>query len=166
MPVQGLNAKMFRIRLEWREHGSFYKSSEWETNLSKSSHTFNSLLFIFPWILNFLIIILYVQALSVQFSSVAQSCPTLCNPMNGRQHARPPCPSPTPRVYSNSCPSGSLQRTITGCSGLVDCYDHKNMCDIFYNLEAKRIWKITYIYIYIHIYMCVYNWVILLYTWK
>ena len=23
----------------------------------------------------------------------------------GPQHARPPCPSPTPRVYSNSCPS-------------------------------------------------------------
>ena len=23
---------------------------------------------------------------------------------NGRQDARPPCPSPTPRVYSNSCP--------------------------------------------------------------
>jgi len=23
---------------------------------------------------------------------------------NGLQHARPPCPSPTPRVYSNSCP--------------------------------------------------------------
>ena len=40
---------------------------------------------------------------SVQFSSVAQSCPTLCNPMN-RKHARPPWPSPTPRVYPNSCP--------------------------------------------------------------
>ena len=25
--------------------------------------------------------------------------------LHGRQHARPPCPSPTPRVYSNSCPS-------------------------------------------------------------
>ena len=25
--------------------------------------------------------------------------------LNGQQHARPPCPSPTPRVYSNSCPS-------------------------------------------------------------
>ena len=37
-----------------------------------------------------------------QFSSVAQLCPTLCNPM---QHIRPPCPSPTPRVYPNSCPS-------------------------------------------------------------
>ena len=23
---------------------------------------------------------------------------------NGLQHTRPPCPSPTPRVYSNSCP--------------------------------------------------------------
>ena len=24
---------------------------------------------------------------------------------HGLQHARPPCPSPAPRVYSNSCPS-------------------------------------------------------------
>ena len=41
---------------------------------------------------------------SVQFSSVAQSCLTLCNPMN---HSTPglPCPSPTPGVHSNSCPS-------------------------------------------------------------
>ena len=38
----------------------------------------------------------------VQFSSVAQSCPTLCDPMN--RGARPPCP-PTPGVYSNSCAS-------------------------------------------------------------
>ena len=40
---------------------------------------------------------------SVQFSSVAQSCLTLWP--REPQHARPPCPSPTPRVYSNSCPS-------------------------------------------------------------
>ena len=39
---------------------------------------------------------------SVQFTSVTQSCPTLCN--HGLQHARPPCPSPTPGVYLNSCP--------------------------------------------------------------
>ena len=39
----------------------------------------------------------------VQFSSVAQSCPTL-RPHES-QHARPPCPSPTPRVHSNSRPS-------------------------------------------------------------
>ena len=41
-----------------------------------------------------------VGVLSVQFSSVTQSCPTLWP--HELQHARPPCPSPTPRVYSNS----------------------------------------------------------------
>ena len=43
--------------------------------------------------------------LSIQFSSVTQSCPTLCDPMDCMQHARLPCPSPTPRACSNSCPS-------------------------------------------------------------
>ena len=33
--------------------------------------------------------------------SVAQSCPTLCSPL---QHTRFPCPSPSPRTCSNSCP--------------------------------------------------------------
>ena len=40
---------------------------------------------------------------SVHFSSIAQSCPTL-RP-HELQHARPPCPSQTPGVHSNSCPS-------------------------------------------------------------
>ena len=41
--------------------------------------------------------------ISVQFSSVAQLCPTLCDPMN---HSTPGLPtSPTPGVHSNSCPS-------------------------------------------------------------
>ena len=40
----------------------------------------------------------------VQFSSVAQSCLTLCDPMNCST-ARPPCPSPAPRVHSDSRPS-------------------------------------------------------------
>ena len=38
-----------------------------------------------------------------QFSSVAHSCLTL--QPHQSQHARHPCPSPTPRVYSNSCSS-------------------------------------------------------------
>ena len=37
----------------------------------------------------------------IQFSSVTQSCLTLCDSM----HARPPCPSPIPRVHSDSRPS-------------------------------------------------------------
>ena len=40
---------------------------------------------------------------SVQFSSVTQSCPALCDPHES-QHVRPPCPPPTPGAYSNSCP--------------------------------------------------------------
>ena len=39
----------------------------------------------------------------VHFRSVAQSCPTLCDP-HEPQHTRPPCPSPTPGAYPNSCP--------------------------------------------------------------
>ena len=38
----------------------------------------------------------------VQYSSVTWSCPTL--QPHGLQHARPPCPTPNPRVYTNSCP--------------------------------------------------------------
>ena len=49
-----------------------------------------------------IILFLYI---SVQFSSVAQLCPTLCDPMNRSTPGWPPCPTPTPRVYSNSCPS-------------------------------------------------------------
>ena len=44
---------------------------------------------------------------SVQFSSVAQSCPTLCmnhESFHELQHARPPCPSPSPGVHSDSRP--------------------------------------------------------------
>ena len=39
-------------------------------------------------------------------SSVAQSCPALCDPMDcSTDHGlQSPCPSPTPAVYSNSCP--------------------------------------------------------------
>ena len=44
-----------------------------------------------------------INGLSVQFSSVAQSCPTL-RPHES-QHARPPCPSPTPGVHVDSRPS-------------------------------------------------------------
>ena len=56
--------------------------------LSTESHFF----FFFKW-----------SCFLVQFSSVAQRCPTLCDP-HGLQHARLPCPSPSPRAYTNSCP--------------------------------------------------------------
>ena len=41
------------------------------------------------------------------FSSVQFSCSVMSDSLRPResQHARPPCPSPTPGVYPNSCPS-------------------------------------------------------------
>ena len=44
----------------------------------------------------------YLGICPVQFSRSAVSDSLW---PHGLQHARPPCPSPTPRVYSNSCPS-------------------------------------------------------------
>ena len=51
------------------------------------------------------------KTLLVQFScSVISNCFQL----HGLQHTRPPCPSPTPGVYPNSCPlSWSCHRTIS-----------------------------------------------------
>ena len=45
-----------------------------------------------------------------QFSSVQFSHSVVSDSLwpHESQHARPPCPSPTPGVYSNSCPSSQL----------------------------------------------------------
>ena len=45
-----------------------------------------------------------VTGISIQFNSVIELCPSLCNPMDPK-HTRLPCPSPTHRAHSNSCPS-------------------------------------------------------------
>ena len=37
---------------------------------------------------------------------------------HGLQHARPPCPSPTPTAYSDSCPSRRWCHPATSCSVL------------------------------------------------
>ena len=47
---------------------------------------------------------------SVQFSSVAQSCPTLCDPMNCSTPGL--CPSSTPGVHSNSCPNSAISSSV------------------------------------------------------
>ena len=53
----------------------------------------------------------------LQFSSVAQLCLTL-RPHES-QHTRPPCPSPTPGVHSNSCPLSRWCHLILCCPLLL-----------------------------------------------
>ena len=54
---------------------------------------------------------------SVQFSSVAQSCPTLHDPMD---HSTPGLPVHTPGIYSNSSPlSQWCHPTISSCRPLL-----------------------------------------------
>ena len=50
---------------------------------------------------------------SVQFSSVTQSCPLFETLL---LHSSPPCPSTTPRVYSNSCPLSQWCHTTISSS--------------------------------------------------
>ena len=47
------------------------------------------------------------QNLIFVICSVQFSCSVVSDSLQPHelQHARPPCPSPTPRIYSNSCPS-------------------------------------------------------------
>ena len=52
---------------------------------------------------------------SIQFSSVAQVCSTLCDPIDSK-HTRPPCLRPTPRVYQNSYPLSWWYHSIISSS--------------------------------------------------
>ena len=59
----------------------------------------------------------YYLGNSIQFSSF--SVVFNCLPPHGLQYARLPCPSPTPRAYSNSCPSSwCCHSTISSCHPL------------------------------------------------
>ena len=50
--------------------------------------------------------IMVIAYISEELLSVQFSCSVISDSLgpHGLQHARPPCPSPTPRAYTNSCP--------------------------------------------------------------
>ena len=54
----------------------------------------------------------------LQFSSVQFSCSVVsdCLWPHESQHTRPPCPSPTPGVHLNSCPSSQWCHPAISCS--------------------------------------------------
>ena len=77
-----------------KEHWEFEMYLQWwHYPVPPACKGFASIFLIYAW----------VQTLCLYFSLVTQLCTTL-RP-HGLQHSRVPCPSPTPRAYSNSCPS-------------------------------------------------------------
>ena len=66
-------------------------------------HIINGLFFYY-WIV-IVLSILYSRSLAHQFSSVQLLSHIQLFAPHESKHTRPPCPSPTPRVYPNSCPS-------------------------------------------------------------
>ena len=73
----------------------------WQRSVGSSSplYSFSSY---YCWVISFTSFIFYPFCISsVQFSHSVVSKNLW---PHGLQHAWPPCPSPTPRVYSNSCP--------------------------------------------------------------
>ena len=83
--MQGVRAPGIRV---W---GALTCSSHWVLEFSS-----------FPGLWNLLSLQLSIFTQGCSFSSVAQSCPTLWP--HELQHARSPCPSPTPGVHPNSSP--------------------------------------------------------------
>ena len=67
--------------------------------------------------------IIYMWNLKCDISSVQSSHSVMFDTLwpHESQHIRPPCPSPTPRVYSNSCPSSqwchpAISSSVAPCS--------------------------------------------------
>ena len=65
----------------------------------------------------------------VPFSSVQFSCSVMSDSLwpHGLQHTRPPCPSPTPGVHSNSCPSSrwchpTISSSVLPFSSHLECF--------------------------------------------
>ena len=60
-----------------------------------------------PWLKSYEKLDTLLKSRDIQFSSVQinRSVMSNCLQTHESQHARPPCPSPTPGVHSNSCPS-------------------------------------------------------------
>ena len=94
------NSSTLACRIPWIEEPGGLQSTGLQSWTQVSDFHFFNGQFV-PFI--FLTCLSIFDFLSVQFSSVAQSYPTLCNPMNCSS-PRPPCPSPTPGVHPNSCP--------------------------------------------------------------
>ena len=90
---------------QWQDHWHFpapYSAHPQSFSSVRSEFHYLSHPSFLDWLPTTALTHIYASGNCVQFSLVAQSCPTL-RPHES-QHARPPCPSPTPRVHSDPRP--------------------------------------------------------------
>ena len=90
-----INDPIKKLTKELRDHFTIHTGVESLCHLPRSNIVLE---------VTYALIIMWIsEFVSDQFSSVTQSCPTPCNPMDCRTPCFP-CPSQTPRACSNSCP--------------------------------------------------------------
>ena len=85
---------------------------------------------------------IYTLLWAASLHSVQFSCSVMPDSLrpHGLQHPRPPCPSPAPRVYSNSCPlSQWCHPTISSCHPLLLQPSIFPSIRVFSNESALRI---------------------------
>ena len=91
----------------------------------------------------------------LQFSSVQFSRSVVSDSLQRHesQHARPPCPSPTPGVHSNSCPSSrwchpAISSSVVPCSSCPQSlpasgFLNKRKCKTGYKLCSQHVWQLV-----------------------
>ena len=92
------------------------------STLAGKSHGWRSLVGYSTWVAKCLTTeSLHFLPTKLQFSSVHFSCSGMSDSLRPHepQHARPPCPSPTPRVHPNSCPLVMPSNHLIFCHPLL-----------------------------------------------
>ena len=87
------------------------------------------------------------QGPAVQFSSFTQSRLTLWP--HGLQHARPPCPSPTPGVYSNPCPSSqwchpTISSLLSPSPHTFNLTQHQGLFQSVLHIRRPKYWSSSF----------------------
>ena len=99
-------ANVWKFNLDlWMLHSS-NKTNKLFGEMNISSNSFHLLVEKYKFEEHFFLNLLEGRKFLQQHSSVQFSCSVMSNSLQPHepQHARPPCPSPTPGVHPNSCP--------------------------------------------------------------
>ena len=127
---KGLKSVLYHLLARWLEHIAFSKPQfsclqnrdKAKIHLQRLEGGLNNKIYENSFAPCFTVCVLIECIITVlvelQFSSVQFSCSVVSNSLrpDELQHSRPPCPSPTAEVYSNSCPLSRWSHPTTSSS--------------------------------------------------